>query len=380
MPTSHPPISRRGVLGGLAGLAALATPSPAAAQRGRSGRHAFLVLIDGLRWQEVFRGADETLLSKEAGGVGDPDALRREFWRPTAAERRQVLMPFLWSTVASRGQILGNRDRGSQARVTNGFHFSYPGYSEMIVGYQDPRIDSNDKRPNPNVTVFEWLHGKPGFRNRVAAFGMWDVVPYIVNQERAGFYVNAGWDPVTVGKLSEEQKLINRLKAELPRHPWRDYPYDALPFRAMMEYVKANRPRAAWLTLGETDEWAHSRRYDLYLDAARRTDGFLKTLWETLQSMPEYRDRTTLLVAVDHGRGRTGKDWTSHGNDIPGADEIWLAALGPEIAPLGERAHIGEVTQAQIAATLAAALGHDYHAEIPKAAPPIAELFKTGTG
>ena len=38
--------------------------------------------------------------------------------------------------------------------MTNGKKCSYPGYNEIFTGAPDPRIDSNDKKPNPNVTVF----------------------------------------------------------------------------------------------------------------------------------------------------------------------------------------------------------------------------------
>ena len=47
--------------------------------------------------------------------------------------------------------------------MTNGKNFSYPGYSEILCGFSDPRIDSNAKKPNPNVTMPEWLNGKPAF-------------------------------------------------------------------------------------------------------------------------------------------------------------------------------------------------------------------------
>lgn len=350
--------------------------APAAAQRDSGGgRNVVLVLIDGLRWREVFTGAEERLISKEAGGVARLEAVREQFWRDTPEARREALMPFLWRVAAKEGQLYGNRLKGSPARVTNPHHFSYPGYSEMIVGYVDPRIDSNAKKPNPNVTVFEWLHRKPAFRGKVAAFGAWDVVPYILNRERCGFYVNGGWEPVTGVKTSPRQNLLNQLRTGLPKHPWPAEPYDAITFFSALEYLRDNRPRAMWITFGETDEWAHARRYDLYLDAARRTDGFLQTLWETCQSLPGYRNRTTLIVAVDHGRGRTPQDWTSHGKEFPGADEIWLAVLGPDTPPLGERANVAEVTQNQIAATLAAAVGEDYRAAVPQAAPPIAEAI-----
>src|SRR3954451_25344029 len=146
-------------------------------------RNVVLVTTDGLRWQEVFRGADDALLNKKDGGVADPDALRRAFWRETPEARREALLPFLWTTVARRGQLFGNRDKKSLAYVTNGKNFSYPGYNEMFTGSPDPRIDSNAKRPNPNVSVLEWLHRKPAFRGEVAAVASWDLFPFILNVE-----------------------------------------------------------------------------------------------------------------------------------------------------------------------------------------------------
>jgi hypothetical protein len=283
-------------------------------------------------------------------------------------------MPFLWETVSRGGQIYGNREAGSSMRVRNPHHFSYPGYSEMIMGFWDPRIDSNDKVPNPNVTMLEWINKQPGFSGKVAAFGAWDVVPYIVNRDRCGFYVNAGFEPVTEGKVNKEQAQLNRLKTETTPL-WDSMPFDSLTFRAALEYLKANRPRLLWLTFGETDEWAHARRYEQYLHAAHLTDGYLRTLWDTLQSTDSYRGRTTMIVAVDHGRGRTTEDWTSHGAKYPGADEVWLAAVGPDTAPLGERKNIPEVNQSQIAATVAALLGRDYRGAVPKAGAPIEDFL-----
>jgi hypothetical protein len=122
--------------------------------------------------------------------------------------------------------------------------------------------------------------------------------------------------------------------------------------------------------LGETDEWAHERRYDLYLDSAWRNDRFIGQLWDTAQSLPEYAGRTALVLATDHGRGSGAKDWTSHGRKVPAADRIWMAVMGPGIPPLGLRSSV-TVTQAQIAATIAALLGEDYAAAQPKAAPPL---------
>src|SRR5947208_15989927 len=84
-------------------------------------RTVVLIVSDGLRWQEIFTGADPELLNDKNGGIWETEReLRREFWRTDPAERRKALFPFLWGAVAVRGQIFGNQTQGSIARVTNG--------------------------------------------------------------------------------------------------------------------------------------------------------------------------------------------------------------------------------------------------------------------
>jgi len=148
----------------LAVLAVLRLPGAHAAGAPHT-RNVVLIVSDGVRWQEVFTGADPTLLNEEHGGIWDKEQdLRKEFWRDDPRERRKALFPFLWGTVALQGQIFGNQQLGSIARVTNGLAFSYPGYNEMLTGHADPHINSNEFGPNPNVSVFEWLNTLPDLR------------------------------------------------------------------------------------------------------------------------------------------------------------------------------------------------------------------------
>ena len=321
-------------------------------------------MTDGLRWQEVFSGADPALINKDLGGLSDSaaGALKREFWRDTPEARREALLPFVWGAMAKQGQIFGNRQAGSDAYVTNGFNFSYPGYNETLTGAPDPRIHSNDKLPNPNTTVLEWLNSKPAFHGRVAAFGAWDVFPFIFNAPRAGFPVNAGYDPLTTPPVTPRLAMINRLKADTV--VWPDESFDPFPFHTALEYLKLHKPRVLFLGLGDTDEWAHAGKYDLYLQTAHRADAYLKELWDTVQSMKEYRGNTTLIFTPDHGRGE-GPEWKSHGEKVPGSKYIWMAFLGPDTAAAGERRNVAAVTQSQVAATLAALLGESFPAGSP---------------
>ena len=166
-------------LAGMATLEAQSTMRPPAAL---NTQYVMLVIADGVRWQEVFTGPDASLMNK-AGGVSDTASLRRDFWRETPPARRAALFPFLWSTMATQGQVFGDSAGGSPARITNTMKFSYPGYNETFTGFADPRIDSNDHPPNENTTVFEWLNRDAAFTGRVAAFATWNAFSRIFNAE-----------------------------------------------------------------------------------------------------------------------------------------------------------------------------------------------------
>jgi hypothetical protein len=349
--------------------AALISPRPAAADAPRT-QNVIVVTLDGFRWQELFTGADETLLDKKSGGVKDLDGLKRRYWRPSASERREVLLPFFWGTIAKEGQVFGDPSRKAAARSTNGLKFSYPGYSEMFCGFPDPRIDSNDKRNNPNLSVLEFLHGKPAFKGRVAAFCTWDVFPFIFRAGENGLKVHAGWVDIDDPPLTVRQRSTNELMGRLPRY-WPDNTYDVTTMEGAREHLLRHKPRVLFIGLGETDEWGHGRRYDLYLDSAYNSDRYIAELWQTLQQMPDYKDKTSLIITTDHGRGMTRTDWTDHGKKVVGAEYVWIAVLGPDTPGLGVREHV-EATQSQVAATIAHLLGEDFAAASEKAAAPLA--------
>src|SRR6202050_4326970 len=138
-------------------ISALLLSAQAPAAAGKT-QNVVLIVSDGLRWQEIFTGADPALLNEEHGGIWESEAsLKQRFWNEDPTVRRTLLFPFLWDVVAKQGQIFGNQAKGSIARVTNGLAFSYPGYNEMLTGHADPRIHSNEYGPNPNVSGYKSL-------------------------------------------------------------------------------------------------------------------------------------------------------------------------------------------------------------------------------
>lgn len=318
-----------------------------------------LITLDGLRWQELYGGAVDSLIENEEF-TKDKEEIISRFKAPSREEARQKLMPWFWSTLAQKGQLYGNRWKGNQMTCTNRFWFSYPGYSEILTGFSDPRIDSNAKEYNQNITVLEWLHQKPEFSGHIAAFASWDVFPFIINDMRSGIPVNAGFQKAEDEYLTYKEQVLNDLQDEIPS-PWSTVRLDAFTHHYMMEYMKKHHPRVVYIAYGETDDFAHDGRYDHYLKSAYQTDQWIKELWEYIESDTFYKGRTTLVITTDHGRGTApAKEWTSHGNTIIGANEIWAAAIGPKIPAKGVIEGGELLFQSQIAKTVAKLLGYDY--------------------
>ncbi|MCE9603348.1 MAG: alkaline phosphatase family protein [Planctomycetia bacterium] len=333
-------------------------------------RNIVLITIDGLRWQEVFTGAEKALINKQHGGVADVKAIEEKFWRETPEDRRSALLPFFWSKIAREGQLYGNLTKGSSSQITNTMKFSYPGYNEILTGYADPLIDSNAKKPNQNITVLEWLHRKPGFGGKVAAYSAWDVTPYIFNRERCAFPVMGGWENLPESDPNPRQQLLNDLIADTTRINAAEV-VDSILYQAVREHLLRYQPRVLFVGFLETDHWGHAGRYDHLLTSANAADRYIQRLWETMQSMEQYRDKTTFIITTDHGRGTGLTDWKNHGQKIQGAEDMWMAFLGPDTPDLGERTNCDRVTQSQIAATVAALLGEDYHGVVPRSGPVI---------
>jgi len=76
-----------------------------------------------------------------------------------------------------------------------------------------------------------------------------------------------------------------------------------LTYFAGREYLKAYHPRILYIAFDETDDFAHAGLYDQFLKSAHAEDAMIGDLWRLIQSDPQYRDKTTLLVSCDHGGG-----------------------------------------------------------------------------
>ena len=318
--------------------------------------HVFIITLDGFRWQEMFNGIDADIVKNE-NYTQDAETMEAMYGGGSEEEKRKKLMPFFWNVIAAKGQLYGNRKYNNNVNVANLFSISYPGYNEIFTGKPSISIYSNSKSLNLNKNIFEHLNTKAKYKDKIAVFTSWSVFPFILNEERSGVEINSGFE--NVQEENYNLKNVNAiqnslvLKAEATRN-------DMLTFVAAKEYLAAHRPSVFYLGLGETDEYAHSENYDMYLQKANDADKMIADLWHWVQCTDGYKNNTTFIITTDHGRGSKVSQWMSHGVFTKGSSQTWIALLGKNVNALGEMKFNNQLYQKQIAQTIAYFLGEEF--------------------
>ena len=329
-----------------------------------------LILIDGYRWQELFHGAEYDLLTDSKYNSMDSLQRMKDFWSDNINERREKLMPFTWNYITTHGQIYGDRDSGNKVNVKNPYWISYPGRAEVLSGFVDLKINSNDYGINTNPNVLGFLNHQNGFKGKVATFACWDATGRCLDKPNSAILINVPWKEKKGGRLTwedikgdhltNEEILANEIQHCAPKIFGDDERPDFAVYALAKSYIRATHPKVVYIDFGDTDEYAHEGKYDHYLLDAHNLDAMIENLWEMMQKDPFYKNNTVFFVVPDHGRG-IGDEWTSHGSSIPHSDETWFMVWGPSIRPLGVVNTPEQIYQEQYAKTIAQILGYRYH-------------------
>lgn len=328
-----------------------------------------LILIDGYRWQELFHGAEQDLLNNPKYNTMDSLRRMRMFWSDNMDERRTKLMPFTWNYVAKQGQIYGNRDFGNDVNVKNPYWISYPGRAEVLSGFVDSKINSNEYGINTNPNVLEFLSHQKGYRGKVVTFACWDATGRCLNKPNSHMLINVPWpggsrdqltwENIKGPHLTNQEILANEIQHYAPKIFGDDERLDFEVYALAKSYIEAKHPKVIYIDFGDTDEYAHEGKYDHYLLDAHNLDAMIEKLWTMMQKDPFYKNNTVFYVVPDHGRG-IGNEWTSHGSGIPESNETWFMVWGAGIKPLGVVKEHAQIYQEQYAKTVAKILGFNY--------------------
>jgi len=229
--------------------------------------HVILVTIDGTRWQEVFNGTDS--------------------WRQGNLKMTpRQLLPNLYASFVDQGIAVGQ----TTPMIASGpNHISLPGYLEITRGHPSTDCQSNYCFPVIDQSVF-WFFQNP------AVISSWETIKRTV-PPNTNTYVDTGT-------------------------AW--YRYDNITELVTVALLEVQTPDFLWVSLGDTDEFAHQNNYPRYIEALQMADNFIGYL------VKRYPD-ATIIVTADHGRNQNFKD---HGKD-KSSERVWLMMRGPSVPRKG---------------------------------------------
>ncbi|MBX3191150.1 MAG: alkaline phosphatase family protein [Labilithrix sp.] len=270
-----------------------------------------LVVLDGVRWQEIFVGS-------ERDGRTPAD-----------------LAPNLQRLATERGAAIGAPGRGTIAATGPNF-VSLPGYTEIFSGSAPLRCADNHCPATETPTLLDDARAAGA---KVGAFSSWETM------RRA---ISASPDEIVASCGRSGDPRID------PSPGTDDYRPDRLTADAALAWFEAERPDVFFLGLGDTDEYAHHLDYEGYLAALGRADAIVGRLVALVDRMGERGERTSILVTADHGRAR---DFGSHGGHAPESARVWLIASGGAIRARGQVRSSAPRYLADVAPTLRVAAG-----------------------
>jgi hypothetical protein len=298
--------------------------------------HIMLITIDGVRAEDIF-----------------------------AADARPRL-PNLYRLIA-RGVALGAAS--SPMRASGPRFVSLPGYREILTGRRGTSACVNNEcGPLQEPTLLDELRLRGGLDGSdLVVLSSWPVIHRAAAAAPGAITLSVGRrGGVTRARLGHDPAVAAALAAgaDSPAFPGRgDYRPDAATAAVATALLAARQPRVLWISLGDTDEYAHRGDWPRYLAALSAADALIGRL--TASAV----DDTIFLVAADHGRSANFRD---HGDSFE-SGASWLVAAGGAIAPIGIVSDGSTHHLADIAPSLRALL-HLGRDASPRAGEPIGAM------
>lgn len=135
------------------------------------------------------------------------------------------------------------------------------------------------------------------------------------------------------------------------------YRDDLVTMTKTKEVMAKYSPNVIVVNLKDVDSYGHANKWNEYLKAIKTTDASIKEIWDYIQSLPAYKDKTTLIVSNDHGRHIDANGgFAEHGDDCTGCRHIEFFAMGPDFKK-NTTISTGNYEQIDIASTMAELLG-----------------------
>jgi hypothetical protein len=171
-------------------------------------------------------------------------------------------------------------------------------------------------------------------------------------------YEGVGWTIFKAGSRLDKhvRETLTRGLIEYIHGPDAPSSGDELTFFITREIMREFAPNLLLVNFWDMDV-AHWGAYSLYLAAVTRTDRLTGMLWDEVQSNPNYKDKTTVLVLPELGRDgdqNTANGFLNHRSGDPSCRNMWMLALGAGVEKGESETPVHHV---DVAATAAELLG-----------------------
>lgn len=301
-------------------LAAQASLRPPTEKRPAPPSRVVLVVIDGVRWQDVFQGVD-------------PDLAKTYMLPPKEVLGVAELVPNLHRLATEDGLAFGAPGVGEAMFASGPNYVSQPGYIEMFSERRAFGCLSNDCPKTTEPTFVDAIAESTS--GSAAVITSWEIIGRAAAVHPERLVVSTGQSrgenqaQLRVNAHAARSLEMGRIAAAWPGHG--EYRADKYTREIALEYLEERRPRFLFVGLGDTDEYAHLGDYRGYLRALHEADATVGRILETLDRMGDDGRHTTVLVTTDHGRER---GFVSHGGFAPESSRVWMIA-GGNVRPEG---------------------------------------------
>ena len=145
-------------------------------------------------------------------------------------------------------------------------------------------------------------------------------------------YEGVGWTIFKAGKQLDQnvRDTLTRGLVEYIHGPESPSSGDELTFFITREVMREFAPRVLLVNFWDMDV-AHWGSYSLYLQAITKTDRLTGMLWDEVQSNPNYKDKTTILVLPELGRDgdqNASNGFLNHRSGDASCRNMWMLAMG----------------------------------------------------
>jgi hypothetical protein len=324
LPAIEGPLNPRSLmkisLAAMLAILVLAPPSSFAAQPNTNDANVILLTLDGVRWEEVFKGVDP-------GQSMDSEGTHSR------------IFDYLTGTLTQQGPLIGNKEKGERVTVSNPAQNSLPAYQSIMAGATQPCTSNACGRIHVETFPERILQDLQLKKEEVATFASWEKIANAVEHVEGTTLVNAGIQPLANPSSDAETDKVNREQAA-EKPSWSSARLDKFTFAHALHYLKARKPRFLFISLNDSDEWGHKGDYTKYVQTLRQHDEWIKELVATIDGLGEYGKHTSLIITTDHGRG-VGNDWNEHGSGYANSGSIWLYGRTPFSRSLQPGKHRG---------------------------------------